>query len=103
MRYNLVTAAAVAALTFGISEPRIAPGEAEPPLSDSYIVIAADDTATDDDAESVKMGEESGDQSGDDETMEVETKKVDQPDRDDDGEMDGDAMDDGAMDGDTPQ
>ena len=83
MRYSLTTAAAVAALTFGITEPRIAPGEISPPPSKDYIVIAAEDTAADDDVDSAKMGEDSGTETGDEDTSATETKKVDQPDRED--------------------
>jgi hypothetical protein len=84
---HLTTLLAVAALTFGITGPRVAP--VEEPLSQSDIVIAADDTATEDDAESAKMGDESGVQDGAEaDTSDTDTKKIDQPERDDDGTMD---------------
>jgi hypothetical protein len=91
MRYSLTAAAAaVAALTFAITGPKIASLEAAPALSNDHIMLAADDAASDDDAESAKMGEDAGTESGDDETSETETKKIDQPDRED-GEVEGGA------------
>lgn len=81
MRYSLTTAAAVAALTFGLADPRLVPREGAP--SQSYIVIAADEAANDD-AESAKMDKATGTETGDPDTSETETKKVDQPDREGD-------------------
>jgi hypothetical protein len=78
MRYSLTTAAAVAALTFGLVDPKLVPREAATPQS--YMVIAADDTANDD-AESAKMDKATGTDTDGADTSETETKKVDQPDR----------------------
>jgi hypothetical protein len=55
MRYNLTIAVAVAALPFGIAAPKLTPGEVTPALSESDIVIAMDDAATDEDSDSAKM------------------------------------------------
>ena len=77
-RYKFSAAAAVAVLTFGVVGPEIAPAELDPPSLDGYMVIAGEDAA-----ESAKMGEDEGTQSGEDaDTSETETKKIDQPDRD---------------------
>ena len=77
-RYKLPAAAAVAALTFGVVGPQIARAELDPPALKGYMVIAGEDAA-----ESAKMGEDEGTQSGAEaDTSETKTKKIDQPDRD---------------------
>ncbi len=90
MRYNLTTAVAVAALTFGIAGPRLAPDQVAPVLSESDIVVAMDDTAaTDEDSDSVKMEKDAATETGAaEETSDTDTKKVDQPERQD-GTMEG--------------
>ncbi|ODS03663.1 hypothetical protein AUC71_08400 [Methyloceanibacter marginalis] len=88
--YNLTTAVAVAALTFGIAGPRLAPDEVAPALSESDIVVAMDETATDEDSDSAKMDKDAAAETGGaEETSDTDTKKVDQPERQDDGTMDG--------------
>ena len=90
MRFNLTTAVAVAALTFGIAGPRPAPDEVAPALSEGDIVVATDDTATDEDSDSAKMDQDAATETGAaEETSDTDTKKVDQPERQDDGTMDG--------------
>jgi len=90
MRYNLTTAVAVAALTFGIAGPRLAPDEVAPALSESDIVVATDDTATDQDSDSAKMDQDAATETGAaEETSDSDTKKIDQPERQDDGTMEG--------------
>lgn len=89
LRYNLTGALAVAALTFGIAAPELAHGEVAPTLSEGDIVVATDDTATDD-SESAKMDKDAATETGAaNETSDTDTKKIDQPERQDDGTMDG--------------
>ena len=81
--------AAVVSLTFGLAwpDPQLAGGRA--PFPQDYVVLAADENIHQDQAqsqenasESAKMGEDSGTQTGDEAvTPESETKKVDQPPR----------------------
>ena len=88
-RTSLLAAVAVAALTLGVTDKASLRDTA--PLSTSDIVIAADDTtpsgATSEENadESAKMGEEEGTHAGapSGETPEADTKKVDQPARQD--------------------
>ena len=90
MRYNLTAAVAVAALTFGIAGPKFAPGEVAPTPLENDIVIAMDETVTDEDAESAKMDKDAATKTGAaEETSDTDTKKIDQPERQDDGTMDG--------------
>jgi hypothetical protein len=77
-------------LPFGIAAPKLTPGEVTPALSESHIVIAMDDAATDEDSDSAKMDQDAATETGAaEETSDTDTKKVDQPERQDDGTMDG--------------
>ena len=86
---TLLAGLAVAALTMGVVDQNKGPAEREIPLSKSDIVVVTDDTAptagqTEENAqESAKMGKEEGTHEATDvgATPESETKKIEQPPR----------------------
>ena len=87
MTRTMLASAAVIALTMGVTSRADLPSEQAAPPVPEYLIIAADDTASqagqmDEGAEgSVKMGEEPGTHEGADlgATKESDTGKIDQP------------------------